>query len=141
MAGVVGRGLVIAGIPVGDADFELSFVKLEVGGVIGLIDPIHTLLGTINARGHALHIHRLSFCHRLDYMTQVINPLADGVLAAFKDADEALRMAVVRAMGISPYDQTAGTCVDPALACDRADLFVRNKGIGLPRHAGVCFAA
>ena len=41
----------------------------------------------------------------------------------------------------SPYDQTAGACVDPALACDRANLPVRHKGIGLPRHADVCFAA
>jgi len=37
-------------------------------------------------------------------MTQVINPPADGVLAAFKDEDKALRKAVARAMGISPYD-------------------------------------
>jgi len=44
-------------------------------------------------------------------------------------------------MGISPYDQTARACVDPALACDRANLPARHKGIGLPRHADVCFAA
>ena len=44
-------------------------------------------------------------------------------------------------MGISPYDQTAEACVDPALACDRANLPVRHKGIDLPRHADVCFAA
>jgi len=74
-------------------------------------------------------------------MTQIINPLADGVLPAFKGADEALRKAVVRAMGISPYDQTAGACVDHALACDQANLPVRHKSIGLSRHTDVCFAA
>ena len=90
--------------------------------MIGLIDPIYTLLGTIYARDHAFHVHCLSLCHRLDYIAQIINPLADGNLAAFKDADKALRQAVYRALGISPYDQTAGACVDPALACDRANL-------------------
>jgi len=40
-----------------------------------------------------------------------------------------------------PHDLTAEACVDPALACDRANLPVRHKGTGLPRHAGVCFAA
>ena len=95
--------------------------------MIGLIDPIQTLLGTINGRDHAFHVHRLSLCHRLDYIAQITNPLADGVLAALKDADEALRKAVVRAMGVSPYDKTAGACVDPALACDRANLPVRHN--------------
>ena len=107
--------------------------------MIGLIDPIYTLLGTIYARDHAFHVHCLSLCHRLDYIAQIINPLADGNLAAFKDADKALRQAVYRALGISPYDQTAGACVDPALACDRANLIVRATRVlasrGMPTFA------
>jgi hypothetical protein len=99
------------------------------------------LLSTIDARDAAFHVHRLSLCHRLDYLAQIVSPFLPGVLEAFAGVDRVLRRAEVRLFGVDPYDQAAASCSDPGLSCLRAELPARFKGIGLPRVADICYAA
>jgi hypothetical protein len=139
--GVVGCGVVVAGTPIGDEAFVANVVGSEVDRVCGLINPIHTKLSTVDARDHAFQVHRLSLCHRLDYLAQVVSPFTPGVLPALKRADAALRLAEVATLGVNPYAASPTWCSDPVLARDRAQLPVRHRGIGLPRVADIAFAA
>jgi hypothetical protein len=140
-AGIVGRGLILAGVPLGNDDFKLNVVVSEVDRVCGLIDPIHALLSTEDAQDAALQVHRLSLCHRLDYLAQVVSPLVPGVIEAYARADSALRRAEVATVGVNVYDADPEHCTAPDLARRRAELPVRFGGIGLPRVADVAYAA
>jgi hypothetical protein len=140
-AGIVGRGLTLAGVPLGNDDFKLNVVVSEVDRVCGLIDPIHTLLSMVDAQDAAFQVHRLSLRHRLDYLAQVVSPLTPGVLGAYARADAALRRAEVATVGINVYDAEPEHCSAPDLARRRAQLPVRFGGIGLPRVADIAFAA
>jgi hypothetical protein len=79
--------------------------------------------------------------HQLGYLAQVASPLNPGVLDAYVWTDAALRRAEVAAVGINAYDTEPGNCSAPYLARRRAQLPVRFEGIGLPRVAGIAFAA
>jgi len=76
-----------------------NYATSEADRVIGLIDPIH---GTIRSWDAAFQVHRLSLCHRLDYLAQIADPLLGGVQKAFAEVDRTLRRAEVHLFGVGP---------------------------------------
>ena len=104
LEGDVGYGVRIGGVPVGDDQFMLNFVKRVTSGVCGHLNQPQINLRSGGFFDEAWHVMRLSQSHRLDYLMQVVPPGVPGVQEELQRFGGLLREEEVRTLGVNVYD-------------------------------------